>query len=84
MNLIFLLDAITKEQIQQLILAQQQKLKTTLLFVSHDIEEAVFLGEAILILHKNGTIEEVEESYFAQNNAKEQLGFYEACIGIRN
>ena len=42
------LDAMTKEQIQQLILAQQQKLKTTLLFVSHDIEEAVFLGEADL------------------------------------
>ena len=77
------LDAMTKEQIQQLILAQQQKLKTTLLFVSHDIEEAVFLGEAILILHKNGIIEEVENPYFAQNNAKEQSGFYEACIGIR-
>ena len=50
------LDAMTKEQIQQLILTQQQKLKTTLLFVSHDIEEAVLLGEEILILHKDGTI----------------------------
>jgi len=77
------LDAMTKEQIQQLILTQQQKLKTTLLFVSHDIEEAVFLGEVILILHKNGTIQEVENPYFAQKNAKEQLGFYDACIGIR-
>lgn len=77
------LDAMTKEHIQQLILAQQQKLKTTLLFVSHDIEEAVFLGEVILILNKNGTIQEVENPYFAQKDAKEQLGFYEACIEIR-
>jgi ABC-type nitrate/sulfonate/bicarbonate transport system ATPase subunit len=77
------LDATTKEHIQQLILAQQQKLKTTLLFVSHDIEEAVFLGEIILILNKNGSIQEVKNPYFAQKNAKEQLGFYEACIEIR-
>jgi ABC-type nitrate/sulfonate/bicarbonate transport system ATPase subunit len=77
------LDAMTKEQIQQLILMQQQKLKTTLLFVSHDIEEAVFLGEEILILHKDGAIQEIGNPYFAQKNAKEQLGFYETCIGIR-
>lgn len=77
------LDAMTKEQIQKLILTQQQKLKTTLLFVSHDIEEAVFLGEVILILHRNGTVQEVGNPYFAQKNAKEQLSFYEACIRIR-
>ena len=77
------LDAMTKEQIQQLILTQQQKLKTTLLFVSHDIEEAVLLGEEILILHKDGTIQEIDNPYFAQKNAKEQLGFYETCIEIR-
>jgi len=77
------LDSMTKEHIQQLILAQQQKLKTTLLFVTHDIEEAVFLGEIILILNKNGTIQEVKNPYFAQKNAKDQLGFYEACIEIR-
>ena len=77
------LDAMTKEQIQQLILTQQQKLKTTLLFVSHDIEEAVLLGEEILILHKDGTIQEIDNPYFTQKSAKEQLGFYETCIEIR-
>lgn len=77
------LDAMTKEYIQHLILKQQQKLKTTLLFVTHDIEEAVFLGEEVLILNKNGTIQELENLFFAQQNAKEQLGFYERCIEIR-
>lgn len=77
------LDAMTKEYIQHLILKQQQKLGTTMLFVTHDIEEAVFLGEVVLILKEDGSIEQVENPYFSQINAKEQLGFYEACINIR-
>ena len=64
----------TKEQIQQLILTQQQKSyklhKTTLLFVSHDIEEAVFLGEEILILHKDGTIQGDRKSIFCSEKCK--------------
>ena len=77
------LDAMTKEYIQHLILKQQQKLQTTMLFVTHDIEEAVFLGKVVLVLKEDGSIHQVETPYFAQANAKEQLGFYEACIDIR-
>ncbi|WP_338471429.1 ATP-binding cassette domain-containing protein [Niallia sp. XMNu-256] len=77
------LDAMTKEYIQFLVLKQQQKLRTTMLFVTHDIEEAVFLGREVLILKEDGSIQQVENPYFAQTNAKEQLGFYEACINIR-
>lgn len=77
------LDAMTKENIQQLILRQQQKLNCTLLFVTHDIEEAVLLGEKILILNLDGKINELENPYFKLNNAKEQIGFYDQCIKIR-
>ncbi len=77
------LDAMTKEYIQHLILKQQQKLQTTMLFVTHDIEEAVFLGEVVLILKEDGSVRQIENPYFSQVNAKEQLGFYEACINIR-
>ncbi|WP_428910489.1 ABC transporter ATP-binding protein [Niallia sp. Krafla_26] len=77
------LDAMTKEYIQRLILKQQQKLQTTMLFVTHDIEEAVFLGKVVLILKEDGSFHRVENPYFSQVNAKEQLGFYEACINIR-
>lgn len=38
------LDEMTKEQIQQLIAEQVEKRQTTLLFVTHNIEEAVLLG----------------------------------------
>jgi ABC-type nitrate/sulfonate/bicarbonate transport system ATPase subunit len=77
------LDAMTKEYVQHLILKQQQKLQTTTVFVTHDIEEAVFLGEVVLILKEDGTIQQVESQFFAKDHAKEELGFYEACIHIR-
>lgn len=77
------LDALTKEVIQELVLTQQQKLKATLLFVTHDIEEAVLLGERILLLNIDGTIQNLENPFFARDKAKEQLGFYETCIQIR-
>ena len=77
------LDAMTKEYIQHLILKQQQKLQTTTVFVTHDIEEAVFLGEVVLILKEDGTIQQVESQFFAKDHANEELGFYEVCIHIR-
>lgn len=77
------LDAMTKEVIQELILKQQQKRKATLLFVTHDIEEAVLLGEKILLLNTDGTIQELDNPFYAVSKAKEQLGFYESCIQIR-
>ncbi|MDF2540506.1 MAG: transporter ATP-binding protein [Herbinix sp.] len=77
------LDSMTKELIQRLILKQQQKGKATVLFVTHDIEEAVLLGERILLLGNNGTMKELKNPFYGLENAKEQLGFYEICIMIR-
>jgi ABC-type nitrate/sulfonate/bicarbonate transport system ATPase subunit len=77
------LDAMTKEIIQQLILKYQQKLKATLLFITHDIEEAVLLGEKIIIINSDATLTMLDNLFFAMENAKEQLGFYEKCIEIR-
>ena len=77
------LDAMTKEQIQQLILRYQKKLGMTLLFVTHDIGEAVFLGEKIVLLEDGGTAIEVDNPYFSKEHARKQTGFYEKCIEIR-
>jgi len=77
------LDAMTKEIIQKLILKFQQKLKATLLFITHDIEEAVLLGEKIILINADATLTVLENSFFALDKAKEQLGFYEKCIQIR-
>ncbi len=44
------LDAPTREDLEQLTLDLQAETKTTTIFVTHNIEEAVFLGQRILVL----------------------------------
>lgn len=44
------LDAPTREDLEQLTLALQNETRTTTVFVTHSIEEAVFLGRQILVL----------------------------------
>lgn len=77
------LDSMTKESIQQLILRYHQRLDTTMLFVTHDIEEAVLLGRKILLLNPDGSISVLDNESFAAEKAREQLDFYEKCIQIR-
>jgi len=47
------LDAITRMKLQDDILNICKELKTTIIFVTHDIEEAVFLADRIIILEPN-------------------------------
>ncbi|MEO1207956.1 MAG: ABC transporter ATP-binding protein [Cyanobacteria bacterium J06638_20] len=49
------IDAITRRDLQTEILRLQQQLQKTILFVSHDVEEALRLGDRILIM-REGTI----------------------------
>lgn len=51
-------DEITRTQLQDELLRIHQRLNKTVLFVTHDIEEALKLGSKIIILN-NGTIEQV-------------------------
>ena len=77
------LDAMTKEELQSLILRQTQARNTTLLFVTHDIEEAVLLGQTILILGEDGTLSCLENPCFGIQNPRESLAFYDETIQIR-
>ncbi len=45
------LDALTREILQQELLNLKKQLKKTIIFVTHDIFEALFLGDRIVILH---------------------------------
>ncbi len=77
------LDAMTKEDLQSLILSQVQARGSTLLFVTHDIEEAVLLGRTILVLNEDGTISIRENSCFGIQNPRESIVFYDEIIEIR-
>ena len=52
------LDALNRELLQQELLALKKELKKTIVFVTHDIFEALLLGDRILILHQ-GKLEQV-------------------------
>jgi osmoprotectant transport system ATP-binding protein len=52
------LDALTREILQQELLALKKRLKKTIIFVTHDIFEALLLGDRIAILHK-GNLEQI-------------------------
>lgn len=77
------LDEMTKEHIQELILQQQQKNDTTMVFVTHHIEEAVTLGKVIVIIQEDGEITTIDNTVFGTDHAKDKLDFYEMCIQVR-
>ena len=52
------LDAITRDSLQQEFLDLKKHLNKTIIFVTHDIVEAVTLGDRIAILHK-GRLEQI-------------------------
>lgn len=52
------LDSLTRDSLQQEMLSLKKRLKKTIIFVTHDIFEAVILGDRIGVLH-NGHLEQV-------------------------
>ena len=54
------LDAFTKINLQQEVLRIWEKEKTTLILVTHDIDEAIYLGDRVMVMsEKPGSIEKV-------------------------
>ncbi len=74
-------DEITRKVLQDEILNIQKRLNKTILFVTHDIEEAIKLGSRI-ILFNNGCIEQMgtrEEMVFAPKTK-----YVETFFGVKN
>ena len=61
------LDVITKEQMQLDLLSLLEKHRLTVLFVTHDIEEALFLGDRVAVMQANpGRISELFTTPFSR------------------
>ena len=54
------LDAITRAELQDDLLRTCRALGTTVLFVTHDINEAVYLGDRIALMHGGRIVEDIE------------------------
>ena len=57
------LDAITREKMQSLFLAEWEKKKAPTILITHDVEEAVFLGRRLVLLSGNpGRVQRVMDN----------------------
>ena len=61
------LDAITRDQLQQELLTIKQQLSKTIVFVTHDIFEALTLADRIAVLH-NGCLQQIGNKQEIINN----------------
>lgn len=79
------LDALTRESMQKLFLRLWKKYMMTAVFVTHSIEEAVYLGNKIIIMSANGqVIAEIDNEHFAQDGWRNSNSFYNMCEKIRS
>jgi osmoprotectant transport system ATP-binding protein len=53
-------DPVTRQRLQQQLLQLQEKLQKTIVFVTHDIDEATLLGSRIAVLSKGGHLEQYD------------------------
>lgn len=80
------LDALTRERLQNLFLQIREKKKITSVIVTHSIEEAVFLGNTIVVLSKRpaGILQIVDNPEAGDLSYRGQEQFYTRCNMLRN
>lgn len=79
------LDALTREDLQRLTLELQAERNLTLLLVTHNIDEAVFMGRRILVLGQPPTTEAVvvENPGAGTSGYRQQENFFKRCNQLR-
>ena len=80
------LDALTRESLQGLLLNIWEKTKLSILLVTHNIEEAVFMGQRIFVMSKNpGTIINTVDNPMAGDiSYRGKKEFYDGCAYLRS
>ena len=77
------LDAITKEHIQNLLLKLYKKQPMTLVMVTHSIEEAVSLGQSIVVMEKASIKHIIDNPYFGDIDIRSKPEYYNICQEVR-
>jgi ABC-type nitrate/sulfonate/bicarbonate transport system ATPase subunit len=79
------LDALTREDLQRLTVELRQETGLTTVVVTHNIEEAVYLGQRILVLGLPPTTEVrvIENPAAGDPNYRGQSGYWHKCTELR-
>lgn len=77
------LDAINREHLQNLILKLYIKNPATMVIVTHSIEEAVFLGQTIVIMERASIKHIIENPYFGDEDIRFKPDYYKICLEVR-
>ncbi|WPO99697.1 ABC transporter ATP-binding protein [Pseudomonas sp. HR96] len=72
------LDALTRQQMQEELLAIRKRARITTLLVTHDVEEAIFLADRVVVMEpRPGRIKRVVEVALAHPRDRVSLGFHQ-------
>lgn len=77
------LDMINKEKFQDSLHDLYLQRDVTSVIVTHDIEEAVFLGQKIFVMDDGKVIAEVVNPFYGKKNVRESIEFYKLCLKVR-
>ncbi|WP_046180331.1 ABC transporter ATP-binding protein [Domibacillus tundrae] len=79
------LDAITREELQEDLLRICQLQNTTVLFITHDISEAVYLSDRVAVMDKGSIIYEEEVDLAKPRTMEMRYGSYfnDLCLTLR-
>lgn len=77
------LDSINREMIQELLLEIKMKKKMTMVLVTHNIEEAVFLGEEIIVMREGRVDRVIPNAYFGDKDIRKKTQYLEICNRVR-
>jgi len=78
------LDAFSKESLQDLLLNLHQKKKRTTLIVTHNIEEALFLSDVILIMDKGRIVMSYDNPLVHSRSLRDDKMFYNQVKLVRD
>lgn len=79
------LDAMTREEIQNVFLAVWRRYSVSTILVTHHVEEAVYLGRKIVILSAApGTVSKViDNPLFGVEDIRNRQNFFQLCLELR-
>lgn len=77
------LDSITKESIQEQVRDLSTQNQLTVLVVTHNIEEAVFLGDRILIMNQGHITHDIKNNISREQDVRTSEAFHQQCLEVR-